>query len=159
MAAGNVIPYALNMTDLAVSGGIDLDSDTIVCVLVGTGYTPNRLTHDSRSDVSANELATGGGYTQGGIELANKSVTYDSGTGYGKWDADDVQWNAPCTFTGAKYAVLVRRAGASLAAGDLLIGYADLNTASGSATFDAAGDLYKITWSANGIIRLSGNAS
>lgn len=156
MAAGNVIPYTTNIDPL-VSGGIDLDSDTIVCVLVGTGYTPNRTAHSLWSDVSANELATSGGYTQGGVALASKAVTHSGGTI--TFDADDVQWNAPCTFTGAKYAVLVRRAGGSLASGDLLIGYLDLNTAGGSSVVDAAGDLFKVTWAAGGILAFTGNAS
>lgn len=34
MPAGNVIPYITHMTDPVVSGGIDLDSDTIVAVTV-----------------------------------------------------------------------------------------------------------------------------
>lgn len=156
MAAGNFIPYTTNMTDPVVSGGIDLDSDTIVIVLVSASYTPNRLTHSLWSDVSAYEV-TGTGYTAGGQALANKANTYDSGTGIGKWDADDVVWSS--STIEAKYAVLVRRAGGSLVSGDLLIAYVDLNTASGSATLASAGGAFTLAWNASGIMTVTGNAS
>lgn len=154
MAAGNVIPYTTNMTDPVVSGGIDLDSDTIVCVLLGAGYTPNRTAHAVWSDVSAHELATGGGYTAGGQALSGKSVTHSAGTG--TFDADNVAWNGTIS---AKYAVLVRRAGGSLANGDLLVAYADLNTDSGSAVLASTGAAFTVSWNAAGILTLTANAS
>lgn len=154
MAAGNFIPYTINMTDPVVSGGIDLDSDTIVCVLLGAGYTPGRTTHSLWSDISAQEIS-GTGYTAGGAALANKTMTHSGGTG--TFDADDVSW-ATATIT-AKYAALVRRAGGSLVSGDLLIGYVDLNTASGSATVSSTGATFQITWNASGILTVTGNSS
>lgn len=154
MAAGNVIPYTTNMTDPALSGGIDLDSDTIVCVLLSASYTPGRTTHSTWADVSAYEVS-GTGYTAGGQALANKTMTHSGGTG--TWDADDVVWSS--STIEAKYAVLVKRAGGSLVSGDLLIGYCDLNAASGSATLASAGGAYTITWNASGIMTVTGNAS
>ena len=79
MAAGNVIPYTVNMTDPAVSGGVDLDSDTIVCVLLSASYTPGRTTHSTWADVSAYEV-TGTNYHAGGQALANKTMTHSGGT-------------------------------------------------------------------------------
>ena len=154
MAAGNFIPYTINMTDPAVSGGIDLDSDTIVAVLLSASYTPGRTTHSLWSDVSAYEVS-GTGYSAGGSALANKTMTHSSGTG--TWDADDVSW-ATATLT-AKYVVLVRRAGVSLVSGDLLIGYMDLNTASGSATVNPSGAALTVQWNASGILTVTGNSS
>jgi hypothetical protein len=154
MAVGNVIPYTTNMTDPVVSGGIDLDSDTIVCVLLSASYTPGRTTHSLWSDVSTYEI-TGTGYTAGGAALAGKAVTHSSGTG--KFDADDVSWTT-ATIT-AKYAVLVRRAGGSLVSGDLLIGYLDLNTDSGSATASSTASTFTVQWNAAGIMTLTGNSS
>lgn len=154
MAAGNVIPYTVNMTDPAVSGGVDLDSDTIVCVLLSASYTPGRTTHSTWADVSAYEV-TGTNYNAGGQALANKTMTHSGGTG--TWDADDVVWSSS-TIT-AKYAALVRRAGGSLVSGDLLLAYLDLNTASGSATLASAGGAFTVTWNAAGIMTVTGNAS
>lgn len=154
MAASNVIPFTVTMTDPVVSGGIDLDSDTIVCVLLSASYTPGRTTHSTWADLSAYEV-TGTGYTAGGQELAGKAVTHSSGTG--KFDADDVVWSGS-TIT-AKYAALVRRAGASLVSGDLAIAYADLNTDSGAATMASAGGPFTVAWNAAGILTLTGNSS
>lgn len=154
MATGNFIPYTINMTDPAVSGGIDLDSDTIVAVLLSASYTPGRTTHSLWSDVSAYEV-TGTNYSAGGTALANKSMTHSGGTG--TWDADDVSW-ASATVA-AKYIVLVRRAAGSLVNGDLLIGYMDLNTASGSATVSSTGAAFTVQWNASGILTVTGNSS
>jgi len=155
MPAGNVIPYTTNMTDPVVSGGIDLDSDTIVCVLLGAGYTPNRTSHALWSDISAQEIASGSGYTSGGQALSGKAVTHSAGAG--TFDADDVVWSSS-TIT-AKYAALVRRAGGSLASGDLLIAYVDLDTASGSATVASLNAAFTVQWNAAGILTLTGNSS
>lgn len=154
MAVGNVIPYTLTMTDPVVSGGIDLDSDTIVCVLLSASYTPDRTAHSTWADVSAYEIA-GTGYTAGGVALANKAMTHSAGTG--KWDADDVTW-ATATIT-TKYAVLVRRAGGSLVSGDLLIAYEDLNTDGVSDTVSSIAGPFTVTWNAAGIITIIANAS
>lgn len=154
MAAGNWIPYTTNMTDPALSGGADLDSDTIVCVLLSASYTPNRTAHSAWSDVSAYEVS-GTGYTAGGQALANKTMTHSGGIG--TWDADDVVWSSS-TIT-AKYAALVRRAGGSLVSGDLLLAYVDLNTASGSATLASAGGSFTIAMNAAGIMTVTANAS
>ncbi len=155
MAAGNFIPFTANMTDVLMSGGIDLDSDTIVAVLLSASYTPGRTTHSTWADLSAYELATGSGYTAGGSALANKTMTHSGGTG--TWDADDVSWTT-ATLT-AKYVALVRRAGGSLVSGDLLIGYMDLNTAGGSSTVSSTNSTFAVQWSASGIMTVTGNAS
>jgi len=152
MPVGNVIPFTINMTDPVVSGGIDLDTDTIVAVLLGAGYTPGRTTHSLWSDVSAQEV-TGSGYTAGGVALANSAVTHSAGTG--KWDADDVSWTT-ATIT-AKYVALVRRAGGSLVNGDLLIAYLDLDTAGGTVSSTAA--TFAVNFNAAGIMTITGNAS
>lgn len=151
MAAGNVIPYTIGLQGIN-RGLIDLDTDTIVCVLLTSSYTPDRTAHDTWSDVSANEIS-GAGYTAGGEELGNKAVTHNAGTV--KFDADDVSW-AAATLS-AKYAVLVKRAGASLAAGDLLVSYADLDTGGGSVT--ATASTFTVAWNAAGILTATGNAS
>lgn len=151
MAAGNVIPYTIGLQGIN-RGLIDLDTDTIVCVLLTSSYTPNRTAHDTWSDVSANEIS-GTGYTAGGVELANKAVTHSTGTV--TFDADDVSWSS-ATFT-AKYAVLVKRAAGSLDPGDLLLAYVDLDTGGGSVSVTAS--TFTVAWNATGILTVTGNAS
>ena len=70
---------------------LDLNTDVIKCMLVGSGYTPNQDTHDYLDDVVANEL-TGTGYSAGGATLANPTITYTAGTNVAKFDADDASW-------------------------------------------------------------------
>lgn len=152
MAAGAFIPYTVNL-DALVSGGVDLDSDTIVCALLTSSYTPGRTTHSAWSDASAAEVS-GGGYTAGGVALTGKTVTHSGGTV--TFDADDAVIGAAVTAT-AKYAVLVRRAGGALAAGDLLIAYADLDTGGGSVT--GLGGAFTVQFSASGIFTVTGNSS
>lgn len=50
-------------------------NDTIVITQHTGSYAPNLDTHAYVSDLT-NEVTTGGGYTQGGIILANKSASY-----------------------------------------------------------------------------------
>jgi hypothetical protein len=69
---------------LLLTGAVDLDTDTLKLALVTSSYTPS-TTHDEWADVSANEVATGSGYTTGGVTLAgvattNSTVDYNDAT-------------------------------------------------------------------------------
>lgn len=74
-----------NILAAAMSGTVDLDSDTTKVILVTDSYTPN-ADHTQKSDTGANELSTGSGYTAGGVAVtptvsdvdASNSVTYDT---------------------------------------------------------------------------------
>lgn len=131
---GSVIAKAFNKE-------IDFDSDTIKVALLSSSYTPNQDTHDYFDDVSAYEVS-GTGYTAGGATLANKSVTYTSGTNVTKFDADDVSWTSS-TIT-ARYAVIYDSTGT--AGTSALIGYVDFGSdqSSSSGTFS-------IVWDSAGI--------
>lgn len=126
-----------------MNGGIDLDTNTIKVALVTSSYTPNQDTHEDMADVS-NEVE-GTGYTAGGAELANKTVTADTTDNEGVFDADDVTW-ANSTIT-ARGAVIYKSTGT--AANDLLIAYIDF----GEDKASSAGN-FTITWGAEGIVNL-----
>lgn len=79
---------------------IDLEADTIKIALLNNSHSFT-ATHNTWSQVSANELASGSGYTTGGATLGNKAVTQAATT---KWDADDASWSS-ATFT-AYHAVI-----------------------------------------------------
>jgi len=84
---------------LLTTGGIDLDTDTIQLALVTSSYTPSAA-HTIWADVSANEVATGAGYTTGGAALASPVVTSSN------IDYNDVTWTSLTkTF---RYAVLYK---------------------------------------------------
>lgn len=81
MAAKCYGDFPLNALGSASSAGscIDLLSDTIKATLHAS-YTPAQTTHKlwATSGVSSTELGTSGGYTAGGITLANKTWTVSS---------------------------------------------------------------------------------
>ena len=84
--AASITAYT-HLWKLLLTGGIDLDTDTLKLALVTSSYTPS-LAHDEWADVSANEVATGSGYTTGGATLANPVVTATT------IDFDDVTWTS-----------------------------------------------------------------
>lgn len=80
-----------------LKGSIDLQSDTIKCVLVHN-YTFS-ASHNVLADVISSEISSGGGYTSGGITLTNKTVTKADITYF---DAVDIQiTNATLLASGA----------------------------------------------------------
>lgn len=89
---------------------VDWLTDTFKCALVVNTYTPNQDTHTFWSDVSANELGTGNGYTTGGVTLSTKTLTYDSASNTTRMDAADPAWTFVATKT-FKYAVVYKDTG------------------------------------------------
>lgn len=76
-----------NLWKLLLTGGIDLDTDTLKLALVTSSYTPSTA-HDEWADVSAHEVANGSGYTTGGATLAGPVVTTAT------VDFNDVTWTS-----------------------------------------------------------------
>lgn len=146
MAAGTVTLYGAAKENIA-KALIDLDTDSFVVTLLGSGYTPAANTNATWSDISANQI-TGTGYTAGGAALTGVTVTRSGGTV--TFDADDVSWTSS-TLT-AKYAVIAKKAGGSLAGTDLLLAYVELETGS---TVSTTNGTLAINWNASGIFTLS----
>lgn len=140
MAAGAFKLYDQGLLNLQ-EGDIDYSSGTIVAILVDETYTPNKATHSTYADVSADELAGGGDYAP--VVLDGKTITILSGDEV-LYDCDNISFGNPVTITGAKYCILVQRAGGSLAAGDLLLGFADLNTDNSSATVSTTASVFSV---------------
>lgn len=103
---------------------INWASDTIVAVLLGTGYTP-ALTHSTYADVSANIIADAG-YAP--AVLANKTSVRT--TDKILWDCDDISFGSSVSLT-AKYVAIFKRAAGALTGTDQFIGYCDLNVGAG----------------------------
>ena len=119
---------------------VDLEADTIKVALLNNSHSFT-ATHNTWSQVSANELASGSGYTTGGAALANKAVTQAATT---KFDADDTSWSS-ASFT-AYHAVIYD----DTIATDDLIASVDF----GGAQTVTAGTL-TIQWHTDGIITLA----
>lgn len=144
MAAGNFTVYTKAVQNLG-DAAFNFPADTLVMALLTASYTPAVNTDALWSDVSAFEVATGGGYTAGGVVLAGVSWTIVAATNVLTCTAPT--WAAfTATF---KYAVIVRRAGGALAGTDKLLGYFDANSGGGSVT--GGGGTLTVTPNAAGI--------
>lgn len=96
--------FPLNLGGSASAGGASMDmlSDTFNVQLHTSTYTPNQTTQVLLADLS-NEVATGSGYTTGGLALASK--TYAVSSLVTTFDAADTTWTA-LTKT-HRYAVII----------------------------------------------------
>ncbi len=74
------------------NGTINLLNAAITMALVTKTYTPNLDTHTLWADVSANEVATGSGYTTAGAVLP--SLTLTRAGALTTWDCGDLTWAA-----------------------------------------------------------------
>ena len=119
----------------------DLDSDTIKIALYTSSATLSAATD---TYTTSNEVASGGGYTTGGVTLANASVI-ENGTS-GCFDSDDPEWTS-ATFT-ARGALIYNDTD-----GDRAIAVLDFG-----GDFTVAGGTFKIVFPAqtasNAIVRI-----
>jgi len=119
---------------LALTGGMDLDTDTLKVALVTSSYTPDTA-HEEWADVSTYEVASGDGYTTGGITLASPVVTNDH------IDYADPVWTALTkTF---RYAVIYK-SGSGGGLTNPLVAYLLLDTT--PADIVSNGSNYMIQW-------------
>lgn len=133
MASGIYNRFKANLMNKVV----DLEADTINVSLYDNSHA---FTATDTDYTTTNELATAGGYTQGGQALAGKSVTEAATT---TWDATDISWTS-ATFT-AYHAVIY-----DSTAGNDLICSIDF----GGAQTVTAGT-FTIQWHASGIITMT----
>ena len=133
MASGIYNRFKANLMNKVV----DLEADTINVSLYDNSHA---FTATDTDYTTTNELATAGGYTQGGSALASKAVTEAATT---KWDATDHAWTS-ATFT-AYFAVIW-----DSTAGNDLICTIDF----GGAKAVSAGT-FTIIWDAAGIVTLA----
>ena len=74
-------------------------------ILMKPTYTPDVDAQLRYSDVSAQEVATGGGYTVGGKSLTGKSTSYDASANEYNLIAADLSWGPGATFQ-TRYGVI-----------------------------------------------------
>jgi hypothetical protein len=148
----------------ALSGAVRLNADKVYAMLVGSSYGPfvadgtAEIAHIATGDVKSYEIAAGGGYTIGGLELTNKSLAADTTDREGVFDADDLTWsNSTITASGAIIYISGYNSGetdAQIAKNDafaktrsFLVAFVDFggNQSSSNGTF-------RISWNSEGII-------
>lgn len=147
MAEGDITFYNSAKKKI-LDNDIDFAADTIKCTL-HTGYTPNIDTHDNWDDVSSTEYGTGSGYTAGGVTLASKTVTVDTGNDQVDVDAADVSWTGLGALSPAtpSHAIIWKDTGTPSTSG--LLCYIELGTTATN------GSNYSIAFNAGGIFTLT----
>jgi hypothetical protein len=73
-------------------GEHDVESDTLTAVLMEVGFVFDPETHATYADISANEIATGNGYTQKSKNLSTVAAAIAAGNI--DVTADDISWTA-----------------------------------------------------------------
>lgn len=84
-------------------GTVDLDADTFKMILLLSTSNIATTSVDGYAAVT-NEVATGNGYTQGGIALT--TVTWVESSGTVTFDCDDVSWTASGGSITARFAAI-----------------------------------------------------
>lgn len=135
MASGIYNIFKANMMKKVVH----LETDTIRTALYNSSHS---FTATNTDYTTTNELATAGGYTQGGQDLTTKAVTVGATT---KWDSDDVSWTS-ASFTANHTVIYDNTVGAT----NNLIASIDFG---GNQTVTSG--TFTIQWHANGIITLT----
>lgn len=149
-APGPLLPYYSVALDL-LDGTIDLDLDTIKCVLLASGYTPNRSTHTVYAHLT-NELSTANGYTSGGATVPSPTTTRSAAVS--TFDAGDVPaWTASGGSLVARYAALYANVTRNTKVNPLLA-YFLLDSAPADVTV-ADGNSLQVVWSASGIFAIT----
>lgn len=138
--------------EFAGDNSIDLDNDTFKIALMTTDFSYT-ASHTAWSDVSANEIADGNGYSQAtggsGKNLAN--VTWTSTDGMQIFDADDVTWTAAGGNIGPAGHAIIFDDTSTTPTNDLLcinVNFGGDFTANDTTEF-------KITWQSTGIFHVS----
>lgn len=112
-------------------------------ILMKSTFTPNIDTQLRYSDVSAQELAAGGGYTVGGKEILSRSASYNASTDEYDLLGADITWGPPATFT-ARYGIVYEMATADKYLWALLDFQADIPVSAGVFTIDWTGGLLTV---------------
>lgn len=153
MARGDFTVF--NELSVAIAEGrINLETDTFKLAIIDNTITPTAndttpcWSASSGVDYDANEVSTAGGYTAGGLTLANPSFTRSGAVG--TFDADDpatIAQNAS-GFTNGYYGIVY----SDTATNKDAIGFLDL----GGPVSEQAGPI-TISWNASGICTITAN--
>lgn len=122
---------------------INWATDKFALMLCGSGYSPDQDTHQYKSSVT-NEV-TGTGYTAGGIELTNVTMSYDSTNNWYTVSADPFSWS-DASFS-AKTAVLYDKTPSTDATRPLVL-YVSLDPVR-----EPENGTLSFAWNASGIFR------
>lgn len=136
-----------------IARAVDLSSPPTVKVTLHTSsYSPSASAHAVYADLS-NELATGNGYTNGGLSLA--SVTWTLAGAVATFSAANAVWTASGGSIPAFRYGVVRLSGTFNAAVDPLIAYILGDTTPADIPATTSGNILTFGWNAAGIFTAS----
>ena len=128
-------------------GTFDMNGDTFNLALMGAAHSYNSA-HDRWSNVSANEIANGNGYTTGGLAI---TPSYTRNASVVTFDLTDAIWTASGAGITAYHAVL-RKVGTANGIVDALVATIILNDSGGAQAVSAtAGNEFRVLWNASGV--------
>ena len=117
---------------------VNLSTDTLKIILMKSTFVFNRVTKSTYADVSADELATGYGYTAGGSAVTGQTVTQDDTLNCGKCVITHPGWTAAGGSIGPCAGAIIID---DTHANDIVVGYVDFE---GSKTVTDTG-VFKIS--------------
>lgn len=125
---------------------IDFSADSFKIVLMGSGFTAFlKDTHATYSDVSANEMATGNGYTQNTKTLSGVTVTEDDANDRAAVTWSNVVWTASGGSIGPSVGAIIVD---DTTADKTVVGFIDFNgsqTATDGGTFTITAPTFYLT--------------
>jgi preprotein translocase subunit SecD len=127
--------------------GLNVEANTYTINLYGGGSFTFTASHSTKAAVDAanTQLTTGNGYTQDGKSLASVAVTVSGNDA--SFTADDVQWDASGGAIGPARGAVIFNSSRTDSPPIVAINFGEQKTAD-------AGVPFKITWSADGIIKV-----
>lgn len=112
----NKLKYELSI------GAVDFANDTFKIILMQSGFTFNKDTHHTYSDVSASELSSGNGYTANSKTLSGVTVTEDDTNDRCEVSWSNVTWTASGGAIGPSPGAIIYD---DTHASDIIVGYID----------------------------------
>jgi|SRR5215831_7267887 len=113
-------------------------------ILMKNTYVPDTDNHLRYTDISAQELAAGGGYTVGGKSFTAKAASYDAAANEMNLQGADISWGPGATFT-VRYAVIYEADTTDKFLWGLVDFGADQPVASGTFTLDWATNILAVS--------------
>lgn len=151
MAAPAALVFYREFKKYLGDGTIDLDANTYKAMLLTSSYTPDVENDNIKADIVANEVASGNGYTTGGVTLT--SVTWTRSSGTVTFDAADPAWTGSSSGFVAR-TMAIYASGTLNGIVDPLVGYIVLDSAPADVSF-AAGNTVTVVFNASGIFTLA----
>jgi hypothetical protein len=120
-----------------------LTAGPMYAVLLTNSYSPNVELHATRADISAAETA-------GAAKIALAGLTVTDITGGYRFNTSNITWGTNVTINASKYLVLLFGTAASPQSTDKLLGYVDLDNATGTATVSATNGEFTVNCPGSG---------